>query len=127
MRNRGKVRIAATSVAVLGGLLAGCAPAVSEGGFDAPDPASRLYAIRRAGRERNLDAVPHLIESLNSDDPVVRMFSIRALERTTGRRLGYDPYSTEVERQAAINRWVEAHKADLTRTDGTNSTAPDGS
>ena len=121
------MRTTVAGVAVLGGLLAGCAPAVSEGGFDAPDPASRLYAIREAGQERNLEAVPHLIESLNSDDPVVRMFAIRALERTTGRRLGYDPYGTEVERQAAINRWVEAHEAGLTRADGTNPRTSNGS
>ncbi|MDH3583249.1 MAG: hypothetical protein OER86_03450, partial [Phycisphaerae bacterium] len=42
----------------------GCAPPVSEGGFNAPDPASKLYAIIRAGRERDRSAVPHLIEQL---------------------------------------------------------------
>ena len=93
--------------------LGGCggAPAASEGGFDSIDPASRLYAIRRAGAQRDVAAVPDLIESLESDDPAVRMMAIVALERITGARMGYDPYARRPARQEAVDAWAEAWRS----------------
>lgn len=89
--------------------LTGCAPRASEGQLDSPNPASRLYAIRRAGAERDWNAVPALVEQLDSDDPAVRVFSIQALERITGRPRGeYDPYAPLLQRQAAIDTWRRA-------------------
>ena len=93
--------------------LAGCGgpPAASEGGFDSADPASRLYAIRRAGGQRDVAAVPDLIESLESDDPAVRMLAIAALQRITGTRMGYDPYALPAARQDAVDAWLEAWRS----------------
>lgn len=91
-------------------LPAACAPPASEGGFDSPDPASRLYAIHRAGEAKDRAAIPSLVESLNSDDAATRMFAIQSLERITGERLDYNPYATLIERDAAIERWVAAVK-----------------
>lgn len=90
--------------------LIGCrsGPVVSEGGFDSDDPASKLYAIKRAGQNRDDSAVEHLVEQLDSDDPAVRMMTIIALERITGTRLGYNPYASIVNRQLAIDAWVNA-------------------
>jgi hypothetical protein len=89
-------------------LPAGCAPPASQGDFGSPDPAAKLYAIRRAGAARDAKAVRPLVQELASDDPAVRMFAIQALERITGTRLGYNPYSDEVDRRQAIRRWLEA-------------------
>lgn len=86
--------------------LVGCAPPISEGGFDAAQPAAKLYAIRRAGAARDTAAVPKLIEQLDSDDPAVRMFAIEALERITGERRGYRPYAPPYERDPAVAGWV---------------------
>ncbi|MEX0741161.1 MAG: HEAT repeat domain-containing protein, partial [Phycisphaeraceae bacterium] len=91
-------------------LLSGCTPAVSEGGFNAPDPGSKLYAIIRAGQTRDRTAIPHLIEQLESDDQAVRMYSILALDRITGTRLGYIHHAPSHHRQAAVARWVEAYR-----------------
>lgn len=87
-----------------------CAPPASKGTFDSPDPAARLYAIQRAGEERDASAVPSLVESLDSDDPAVRMFAVQSLERITGERLGYNPYASVTDRDAAVERWVAAVK-----------------
>ena len=93
-------------------LAVGCSgPAAWRGGFDSPDPASRLYAIVRAGDQQQQAAVPDLIESLESDDPAVRMMSIGALHRITGTRLGYSPYGPPAERQQAVDAWVEAWRS----------------
>lgn len=90
-------------------LLVGCGgPAGWREGFDSPDPASRLRAIVRAGHRRQHEAVPDLIEALESDDPVVRMMAIGALERITGTRRGYNPYGPPVDRQGAVDAWLEA-------------------
>lgn len=89
--------------------LGACAePPVSEGGFDAADPGSKLYAITRAGRQKDASAIPHLIEQLDSDDQAVRMYAIGALERITGQRKGYVYYAPQAQRDAAIQRWVQA-------------------
>ncbi|MEX2672069.1 MAG: hypothetical protein WD294_08175 [Phycisphaeraceae bacterium] len=90
--------------------LSGCTPAISEGGFHAPDPGSKLYAITRAGQNRDRTAIPHLIEQLESDDQAVRMYSILALDRITGTRLGYIHHAPSHHRQAAVARWVEAYR-----------------
>lgn len=89
------------------GMLSACSgPPASEGGFDSPDPAAKLYAIVRAGESRDASATVDLIEQLDSDDPAVRMMAIAALERVTGQRLGYRPYDTLAERRMAIERWA---------------------
>lgn len=96
-------------LAVAVGAAAGCAgPRTSEGGFDSPETGARLYAISSAGQQRDAGALPHLIESLESDDPAIRMMAIVALEQITGTRMGYDPYARYGERQAAADAWLKA-------------------
>jgi len=105
-------RCAAWGVAAMLVTMAGCsAPPASRGGFDSPNPASRLYAITRAGREKDRSAIPHLIEALDSDDQAVRMYAINALERITGTRRGYRFYDPPARRHRAIQRWVRAYEA----------------
>ena len=95
---------------VLGAVIAatGCAPSASSGTFESDNPASRLYAIHRAGLDADASAVVPLVEQLESDDPAIRMMAINALERITGKRLGYNPYADRTERHEAIDRWIEA-------------------
>jgi len=91
--------------------LAGCqlgGPRATGGGLHADNPAAKLYAIRRAGAERDTQAVPDLVELLDHEDPAVRLMSIQALQRITGERHGYEPYADPAQREAAIQRWVAA-------------------
>ena len=111
MRTAGLILWIAVATAALGATGGGCAPAKSEGDFHSADPGVKLYAITRAGRERDRSAIPHLIEQLDSDDHAVRMYSIVALERITGTRLGYVHHAPEHRRREAIERWVEAYRA----------------
>lgn len=85
--------------------LVGCGPKASEGGFDSDNPAAKLYAIRQAGESKDLSNVPRLVELLDHDDPAVRMMTIKALDKLTGERLGYNPYQSPSERREAIARW----------------------
>lgn len=90
-----------------------CAPPPArDGGFNSPDPASKLYAIRRAGREQDRSKIPDLIQQLNSDDAAVRMFAIQALEKIDGTRRGYDPYASAGLRAEAIRAWLESYPPD---------------
>ena len=86
--------------------LSSCAPRASEGDFYSDNPASKLYAIHRAGSARDPKAVKPLVDLLNDDDPAVRMEAINALERITGQRMGYNPYGSVVQRRPAIERWA---------------------
>lgn len=88
-----------------------CTPPISEGDFDSIQPASKLYAIQKAGQARDVEAVPKLIEQLDSDDPAVRMFAIEALERITGERRGFAPYGPPHERAVAVERWVQWYRS----------------
>jgi hypothetical protein len=89
-------------------LLGSCAPPrASEGGFDSPNPASKLYAIHRAGEHHDITALPRLVEQLDNDDLLVRMMAAQALSRITGTRLGYNPYSPVEEQREAIGRWTD--------------------
>jgi len=110
-------------LALLPLLLVGCAPSVTEATFDDPDPTRRLYATENAVEAGDLEAVPHLIEGLDSDDPAVRFMSVHGLRRLTGQSFGYDHYAPAWEREAATARWVEAWRSgDLRAAAGATET-----
>lgn len=90
--------------AALAACIAGCA---GEASFDSPESAARLRAIQRAAAENDRSSIPRLIEMLDSDDPAVRILSIRTLESMTGQTLGYDPTAPSYERTPAVDRWQE--------------------
>ena len=98
-------------VTVVAAALSGCAPPATEGTLHSPDPDAKLYAIVRAGQQKDRSAIPELIEQLDSDDQAVRMYSIHALEQITGERMGYIHYAEPERRREAVNRWVEAYKS----------------
>lgn len=99
-------------------VVAGCGPGPRDGGFDSPNPGARLYAVdrsvrdwRASGRDGVRPEVPEatrrgLVECLSSDDPLLRMNAILALEEMTGSTRGYRFDDSEVERQLAIGRWA---------------------
>lgn len=88
--------------------LLSCAPPAIEGGFHSGNPASKLYAIEQAVRTDDSDALPQIVEQLDSDDPLVRMVAISALERMTGRTYGYRHYDPAPMRAEAVLRWRAA-------------------
>ena len=92
----------------LGLSAAGCAPAPTGTGLSAIDPTTKLQAIERAIHERDREAVPALVEQLDSDDPAVRLLAITALQRITGTTMGYDHAASARERDAATTRWATA-------------------
>lgn len=75
-------------------------------GFDSPEPGKRIEAAARAAETGDRTAVRPLISMLDSDDPAARLVAIRALERITGRTLGYDHASPEAQRREAVERWI---------------------
>ena len=85
-------------------VVSGCTPPASRGGFDSDNPASKLYAIRKATKAD----IPQLVEQLESDDPAVRMMTINALGRLTGQRMGYNPYDSMPDRRESVDKWVQA-------------------
>lgn len=90
------------------GLGSGCARAPK--GFDSPEPAARLDAITRAAERRDRASIPDLITLLGSDDPVVRLASIRTLELLTGQTLGYDYAASPAERKDMVDDWVRWYR-----------------
>jgi len=65
----------------------------------------RLRAIAHAGRQQDNRALPYLVDCLEDDQADVRLFAILALERITGRTLGYVYYAPAPQRRQAIGRW----------------------
>ncbi|MEX2218332.1 MAG: HEAT repeat domain-containing protein [Phycisphaerales bacterium] len=76
-------------------------------GFESPAPDARLRAISKAAESSDRASVPHLIEMLGSDDPLVRMAAIHALEDLTGQTLGYEHWAPAHERREALQRWLK--------------------
>ena len=70
--------------------------------------------VLRAGGGRHVDGaeilprtvLENLIQELDSDDAVVRVLAIVALEKITQQRLGYDPYAERQRRQSSIQKWI---------------------
>ena len=96
--------------------LTACAPPIPNGGFDAPDPASRAYALidlvrtyrgpdaTRKGSPPARELVP-VVAMLDSADPMNRFLAANALRDLTGQNQGYDPTASIMERELAARRW----------------------
>ncbi len=64
-------------------------------------------AIKWAGDNKILPAVPQLVDSLQNEDKSVRFYSIEALRRIVGTDHGYDYKTAPHLRAAAVKRWRE--------------------
>ncbi|MAB73038.1 MAG: hypothetical protein CMJ54_11095 [Planctomycetaceae bacterium] len=111
-----------TQLRSLSGVLAaltalGCAPPIPDGGFDAPDPASRIYAAVGVAERWNATTPPearvrppkktlqHLVVMLQSSDPAARLIAGETLKLVTGRNFGFDPSGSTPTRFEAVERW----------------------
>ena len=99
-------------ILLLHGAVPACAPPIPSGGFQAPDPASRIYAAVQVasdfGRTQvrpDRDTLKNLIEMLLSSDAAERLVAGDTLKLVTGVDLGYDPSAPLVERVAEVQRW----------------------
>ena len=97
---------------LLAGAVPACAPPIPSGGFEAADPASRIYAaVRvasdydRTGVEPDHGTLQQLIEMLLSADPAERLVAGDTLKLVTGVDLGYEPSAPLVERVVQVQRW----------------------
>jgi HEAT repeat protein len=101
--------------------LALCGCADPPGGFESPVPAQRLRAVADAAEDRDRESIPELIRLLESDDPLVRMASIRTLERITGQTLGYEHSAPEHRRAETVRAWVEWYQGQSSAAQGPGS------
>ena len=92
--------------------LSACAPPIPSGGFEAPDPASRIYAAVRVAEEFDRTGIrpsratlEHLVTMLGSADPAARFVASNTLKRVSGVDLGYQPSAPLPERTIAVDRW----------------------
>ena len=79
--------------------------------LDNPNPTVRIMAIKWAGDNKVLSAVPSLVDLLNDEDTSVRFFAIEALWRITGTNNGYDYKASPDLRAEATERWSEFLKS----------------
>jgi len=84
-------------------LSAGCVPRPASSISD-PDPIISIPAIKQASHD-GPDAVRALVERLDSDDPAIRFYAIRSLQKLTGQTLGYRYYDDAEERRPAVEQW----------------------
>ena len=73
----------------------------------APEIEAKIPGIKQAGETQDRSALPALVDSLDDEDPAVRLFAIAALEKFTGDRFGYEYYLDEEQRKPPIARWRE--------------------
>ena len=85
----------------------GCRGSLPAPNVAAEEVDAKIPGIKRAAESRDRSALPKLVESLNDDDPAVRLFAIAALEKFAGERFGYEYYLDEEQRKPALARWRE--------------------
>ncbi len=71
------------------------------------DPRIRVDATRQAVDEKRLELIYLLIDNLSHRDDAVRFYTAIAIRKLSGQDLGYLPYATPEERDAAVIRWKE--------------------
>lgn len=94
-----------------GGVIAGlsaCVPIPT--GFDSPVPGARIDASVRAATEQDAQAIPDLIELLESEDPATRLIAANAIEWIIGRPIDYDLGAPQPDRFAAVERLREEYR-----------------
>ena len=91
-------------------VLAGCNPfgrEVALSDLESPDVRIRIMAIKWAGDNKILAAVPQLVDALQDEDKSVCFYSIEALRRITGTDCGYDYKAAPHLRAAAVDCWKQ--------------------
>jgi hypothetical protein len=74
-------------------------------GIQSADVNQRILAIYAAAESGDKQSVPLIVDRLEDEDEAVRFYAILALDKMTGRRLGYDYASPPSERASAVERW----------------------
>ncbi|MDP7163462.1 MAG: HEAT repeat domain-containing protein [Phycisphaerae bacterium] len=118
-------------VGLSAGLSVGCGWQLGGGGdvcaeLQDEDPAVRLAAVHRAGRQKVSEAAPYLVDRLTDSEEEVRMFAVLALERVTGVDRASHPYRyyhDALQREKAADWWRERIRE---RREGEPSTQPAG-
>jgi hypothetical protein len=88
-------------------LAAGCGPPRTPypAALNSERPDERVWAIRHAAQTRDFSVLSLLVDRLEDEDEVVRLFAILALEKLTGTRLGYEYQAPEAQRWRAVESW----------------------
>ena len=94
------------SLALLVFALSGCA-SPEKPSLSSKDPNLLIPAMQEAARTHDEQAVGQLVVDLESDDPAIRFYAIRALKEITGNTLGYRYYDEDAERKPAVKRWKQ--------------------
>jgi hypothetical protein len=110
--------MAASGGVTLGGLAVAAIGVVAIGGCTANDvyrtrlrsgnPLERSKAVVALAERGDAESVHTLVDMLEDRDPAVRMFTIAALKRLSGKDYGYRYYHDETRRLAAVDRWRHA-------------------
>lgn len=103
-------------------LFLGCSSSLLDGDLgladlDNPDLTVRIMAIKWAGDNKVLPAVPSLVDNLQNEDSAVRLYSISALYRITGTDCGYDYKSSPSRRGQAVECWKSFIKSNDLESD----------
>ena len=101
------------TIAIWGVGSAGCAPEPIQPDPTSADPAARIAAYERiavASEDRPLerDELEALVAGLRSQDQLVRVIAISALERATGTTMGYRSFDPEAVRAVSVQAWRDA-------------------
>ena len=105
------IRIVLTLAGATSVLMLSCTPQTQREAMEAYAPADRIRAVESAAKSGDMDLVPALVDRLDDEEVAVRMAAIEALERLTGKTLGYVPWAPFTERRTAVEAW----RADLKR------------
>jgi hypothetical protein len=100
----------ARTVLLLWLVVVGCARPEGRGLAD-EDASFKIPAIKTAAEQKDRDAIPFLIDDLNSDDPAVRFYAIEALRRITNQTFDYDYFDDAPDRAPAVQRWREWYES----------------
>jgi hypothetical protein len=73
--------------------------------FQDEDPSVRMKAVLRAGRWKDRESMPYLVDRLTDGEAEVRFAAILALRRITDETFGYRYYESAAKREQAVRRW----------------------
>ncbi|GJM26250.1 MAG: hypothetical protein DHS20C16_26650 [Phycisphaerae bacterium] len=73
--------------------------------LESKNPANRIRAVHSIGEDQVTELLPALVNRLDDVDAAVRLYTIVALEKLTGERLGFNYAAGSHQRQEAVSNW----------------------
>ncbi len=88
-------------------IMSGCQNPVTVDEIMSSDPVRQARAIKLASNNKDISAMPHLVDLLENEDSGMQTLAITALRNISGENFGYDVWAGPLKKREAQLKWKQ--------------------